>query len=67
MELMKHNITSYLHKQYSENVCKYVISEALKGIQFLHSKHIIHRDIKSDNILYNEKGQVKLGDFGSCA
>ena len=55
MELMSHNITRLLNAtELSENACKYILNEVLKGIQFMHSKHIIHRDIKSDNILYND-------------
>ena len=53
--------------RYNENVVKYILWQVLLGLRFLHSKSIIHRDIKSDNILVNSKGDVKLSDFGfSC-
>lgn len=79
MELCSGNLSDWLAsrnqrlqtEEGSEN-CSVNIEEALaifkqilKGVQYIHSQGLIHRDLKPQNILFDSKGsRVKLGDFG---
>jgi len=64
---MDGDLLSIIHKfkgNMDEVVIKYLVYRILQGLHFLHEKCIIHRDIKSDNVLFNIEGDVKLADFG---
>lgn len=48
----------------SEPVIAYILEQVLIGLNALHSKRQLHRDLKSDNILFNSAGEIKIADFG---
>lgn len=48
----------------SEQFCKYTLFCVAKGIAALHNKNVLHRDVKSDNILFKTDGTIKVADLG---
>lgn len=43
-----------------------LLTQAFKALEYLHSRHLIHWDIKSDNLLVSENGTLKLTDIGNA-
>ncbi|HAF06871.1 MAG: serine/threonine-protein kinase [bacterium] len=42
----------------------FILREVLKGLSYIHSQQILHRDLKPDNIMLSDDGTVKITDFG---
>ena len=63
---MEHDFSGIRMSEYNFNLgqIKYIFHQILSGIAYLHQCKIIHRDIKSSNILINNKGEIKIGDYG---
>ncbi|KAL5536578.1 BCK1_2 [Sanghuangporus sanghuang] len=53
------------HGRFEDQVCRSFTGQVLEGIGYCHSKGIIHRDLKSDNILVGPYGVCKIADFGT--
>lgn len=51
-------------RKLKEDVAAHLFKQIIVGLQYIHSKAVLHRDIKLDNILLTSQGTVKICDFG---
>ena len=62
------NISSLLKKYgpFPEEIIRFYSKQILSGLSYIHSRKVVHKDIKGANILVGNSGNVKLADFGSA-
>ena len=63
MDYAEHDLGSLKHAWTVAEV-KCLMLQLLSGVAYLHENYVMHRDLKPANILYNNKGQLKICDFG---
>ncbi len=51
-------------KRFSEEEARFLITQIALALGHLHKNNILYRDLKPENVLFNEDGYLKLADFG---
>uniref|UniRef100_A0A8C7Y394 Cyclin-dependent kinase 12 n=1 Tax=Oryzias sinensis TaxID=183150 RepID=A0A8C7Y394_9TELE len=66
-EYMDHDLMGLLESglvQFSHEHVRSFMRQLMEGLDYCHKNNFLHRDIKCSNILLNNRGQIKLADFG---
>ncbi|KIX04231.1 uncharacterized protein Z518_07785 [Rhinocladiella mackenziei CBS 650.93] len=67
MEFLEHDLKTLLEdmaEPFLPSEIKSLMLQIVSGTQYLHSNWIMHRDLKTSNLLLNNRGEIKLADFG---
>jgi serine/threonine protein kinase len=59
---LRYHISRY--KKFNEEQTKFFVGCILLGLDYIHTNNILHRDIKPENLVLDEKGYVRITDFG---
>ncbi|KAG8652656.1 cyclin-dependent kinase G-2 [Manihot esculenta] len=67
MEYMEHDLKGLMQKMkqpFSTSEVKCLMLQLLEGVDYLHDNWVLHRDLKTSNLLLNNQGELKICDFG---
>ncbi|XVE56629.1 hypothetical protein DITRI_Ditri04bG0026000 [Diplodiscus trichospermus] len=67
MEYMEHDfkgLMDSMKQQFSTSDVKCLMLQLLEGVKYLHDNWVLHRDLKTSNLLLNNQGELKICDFG---
>ncbi|XP_052180679.1 cyclin-dependent kinase G-2-like isoform X2 [Diospyros lotus] len=67
MDYMEHDLKGLMgtmKQPFSEKEVKCLMLQLLEGVKYLHDNWVLHRDLKTSNILLNNSGKLKICDFG---
>lgn len=59
---LRYHISRY--RKFSEEQTRFFISNIIYGLEYIHDNNVIHRDIKPENLVLDDKGYVRITDFG---
>nr|XP_024363927.1 cyclin-dependent kinase G-2-like [Physcomitrium patens] len=67
MEYMEHDLKGLMEtmkQPFSQSEVKCLMLQLFDGIKYLHDNWVLHRDLKTSNLLLNNRGELKICDFG---
>ncbi|KAJ0969127.1 hypothetical protein J5N97_022004 [Dioscorea zingiberensis] len=67
MEYMEHDLKGLMEtmkQPFSQSEVKCLMLQLLEGVKYLHDNWVLHRDLKTSNLLMNNRGELKICDFG---
>lgn len=67
MDFLEHDLRTLqedMLEPFLASEVKTLLQQLMSAVEYLHSNWILHRDLKTSNILMNNRGQIKIADFG---